>query len=117
MEPPPCQRYLEVMTTTTAPADSSRSLAVLAGLVLAGFGVFSCWVVATQGYFGFVRLADHEPWALQMLLDLVIACAFAVSWVVRDARKRGIASWPFVVATLLLGTIGVLAYCVRRSFA
>jgi hypothetical protein len=35
----------------------------------------------------------------------------------RDARKRGIASWPFVAATLLHGTIGVLAYCVRRTFA
>jgi hypothetical protein len=52
-----------------------------------------------------------------MLIDLVIACAFAVTWLVRDARKRGIASWPFVAATLLLGTIGVLAYCVPRSFA
>jgi len=117
MELPPCERYLEVMTTTTAPAVTSRPLTALAALVLAGFGAFSTWVVATQGYFGFIRLADHEPWALQMLIDLAIACAFALTWLVRDARKRGIASWPFVAATLLLGTIGVLAYCVRRSFA
>jgi hypothetical protein len=117
MEQRPSERYLEDMATTTAPDVSSRPLTLLAALVLAVFGAFSCWVVATRGYFGFIRLAEHEPWALQMLIDLVIACAFAMTWLVRDARKRGIASWPFVVATLLLGTIGVLAYCVRRSFA
>ena len=117
MERRASERYLEDMTTTTAPDVSSRPFTLVAALALAVFGAFSCWVVATQGYFGFIRLADREPWALQMLIDLVIASSFAVTWMVRDARKRGIASWPFVVATLLLGTIGVLAYCVRRSFA
>ena len=32
-----------------------------------------------------------------------------------DARKRGIAIWPYVTATILLGSIGILAYLVRRG--
>jgi hypothetical protein len=94
-----------------------RGLAALAALLLAVFGAFSMWVVGTQGYFGFIELAGRERWALQMLIDLVIALSFAVGWMVTDARKRGIASWPYVVVTVVLGSIGVLAYCVRRALA
>jgi hypothetical protein len=104
-------RYLVDMAT------SSARLSVIAAIVLAVFGSFSVYVVATRGYFGFLTAASNDVWALQMLLDLVIACSFAIGWMVRDARGRGIASWPYVVATVFLGSIGVLAYCVRRGFA
>jgi hypothetical protein len=87
----------------------------VATVLLAVFGAFSTWVVATQGYFGFLEVAGRDRWALQMLLDLVIALSFAVGWMRSDAKKRGIAIWPFVIATVLLGSIGILAYCVRRS--
>jgi hypothetical protein len=50
-----------------------------------------------------------------MLLDLVIALTIAVGWMRGDARRRRIAIWPFVIATILLGSIGILAYCVRRA--
>ena len=33
-----------------------------------------------------------------------------------DEVARGIATWPYVVATVALGSIGILAYCVRRGF-
>src|SRR5690349_14973424 len=56
----------------------------VAALVLAGFGAFSVWVVASHGYFGFLTLAAHDRWALQMLLDLVIACSFAIGWMRGD---------------------------------
>ena len=105
------------MTTTTAISSPSlRPAALLAALVLAVFGAFSTWVVVTQGYFGFVELARREWWGLQMLLDLVIALVVSIGWMNGDARKRGIATWPYIVATVLLGSIGVLAYCVRRGF-
>jgi hypothetical protein len=95
----------------------SRTITVLAAIVLAGFGAFSIWVVATQGYFAFLGLAGREPWGLQMLLDLVIALIVAFGWLRSDARRRGIAAWPFAIATIALGSIGILAYCVRRAAA
>jgi len=51
-----------------------------------------------------------------MLVDLAISLAFAVGWMIGDARKRRIATWPYIVVTVLLGSLGILAYCVRRSF-
>lgn len=109
------------MTTLAAdaarPASSVRILALAAGAVLAAFGAFSLWVVYGHGYTGFLSLAGREPWAMQMLLDLVIALSFAVGWMRADARRRGLASWPYLVVTLALGSIGLLAYVVRRGMA
>jgi hypothetical protein len=85
--------------------------------VLAGFGAFSVWVVASQGYLGFLALAGREPWGLQVLLDLVIAASFAAGWMIADGRRRRIAVWPYLVVTVFLGSIGILSYCVRRAFA
>jgi hypothetical protein len=107
MAAPPPPTYLGVM--------NARPLGLVAAAVLAAFTVLSLWVVAREGYFGFVTLAGREPWALQMLIDLVLALVVATAWMIRDARGRGIASWPFVVATIGLGSIGVLGYVVRRA--
>jgi hypothetical protein len=96
--------------------EDARPKAIAALVVLAAFTVFSLWVVAGHGYFGFLSLARDEPWGLQMLLDLVIACSFGIGWMRADARRHGIATWPYVVATIALGSIGLLAYVVRRGF-
>lgn len=83
--------------------------------VLIPFAAFSIWLCVTAGYFGFVHLAAREPWALQLLLDVAIACTVCSIWMVRDARARGVIVWPYLVATLFLGSIGVLAYAVMRG--
>jgi hypothetical protein len=100
------------------PARSTlRIQAFTAAVILAAFSAFSLWVVHGHGYTGFLALAGREPWALQMLLDLVIALSFAIGWMRADARRRGIAAWPYIVVTVFLGSIGVLAYVVRRALA
>jgi hypothetical protein len=101
--------------SVSAPPTSLRGKAALAALVLVPFTAFSLWVVARHGYTGFLTLAGNEPWALQLLIDLVIACSIGMGWVAGDARKRGITAWPYLVTTLFLGSIGILAYVVRRG--
>jgi hypothetical protein len=86
-------------------------------LVLVPFTIFSLEVTYTHGYFGFLTLAGREPWALQMLLDLVIAFFLVGTWIRKDAKERGLPSTPYLVATLFLGSIGALAYLVHRAFA
>jgi len=91
---------------------ASMNRRLLAAIVLVPFAAFSSWVVWRHGYFGFLSLARAEPWALQMLLDLVIACSIAIGWMRADARKHGVNALPYVIATLALGSIGPLAYLV-----
>ena len=50
------------------------------------------------------------------LIDLTIALSFALGWLITDARKRGITAWPYVVASIVLGSPAVLVYAIRRSF-
>jgi hypothetical protein len=89
--------------------------ALIAAAVLVPFVAYSLWVVAGFGYTGFLALAWREPWAMQMLLDLVIACSFGVGWMVNDARKHAITTWPFIVTTVFLGSVGLLGYVVARG--
>jgi hypothetical protein len=90
-----------------------RFFILLAALV--AFTVYSVVVVAAHGYVGFLTLAAREPWAMQMLIDLVISLVLFLAWASRDARARGLPLAPFAVATLLLGSVGALSYLVARE--
>lgn len=89
----------------------------LALLVLIPFALWSSLVVVDHGYFGFLELALREPWGAQVLTDLTIALVLFTSFAIPDARRRGITIWPYVVLTVLLGSIGALAYVVHREVA
>lgn len=91
----------------------SSRLLVLA--VFVPFLLFSLWVGATHGALGFLTLAAREPWGLQVLLDLAISLGFVIVWMVGDARRRGVTVWPFVAATILLGSVGSLTYLLARG--
>jgi len=84
-------------------------------ITLVVFTAFSVWLIADQGYFGFITLAMREPWGLQVLLDLGIALFLLSPTIVRDARENGIPAWPFLVAMVFLGSIGALEYFAFRE--
>lgn len=84
-------------------------------VVLLAFSAFSFWVVATEGYFGFLTLARDEPWGLQVLLDVAIACFLYSIWMVRDAREQKLPVAPYLLMMLFGGSIGALAYLVHRG--
>ncbi len=86
----------------------------LSRLALVLFGLWTAQIVLHHGYTGFITLSMREDWAAQMLVDLAIALAIALGWLVGDARRRGVAAWPFVVITLFTGSIGPLLYLSLR---
>jgi hypothetical protein len=85
-------------------------------LVLLPFGLYTDCLVYTDGYTGFLTLAMHDKWALQMLLDVTISVGLFALWMLRDAKERGIPAWPYVIACVTLGSIGALAYLVHRGW-
>lgn len=96
----------------TADMQKLRPLILLVAVV---FTVYSTLVVHEHGYTGFITLALREAWAMQMLLDLLISLTMVTSMLVIDARRRKRAAWPWVVITVLLGSIGPLWYLVLRK--
>ncbi len=87
-------------------------------VLVAVFVVFtgwSCTIIATQGFWGLASVLSREPWSQQLFVDLSISLIVAWSWLRHDARARGIAAWPYIVGTLAVGSISVLAYLIHRE--
>lgn len=89
---------------------------VLSIAVLVVFSGYTLGVMVSQGGpLGFVALAQREPWALQMLLDLCLMLTLFGVWMWRDAKEQRINVWPHL-ALLGLGSPGPLLYLVRREW-
>ncbi len=92
--------------------------AVRIGVPVVAFLVFSLYtldVARTDGLLGFLTLARRERWGMQLVLDLFFSLFVAGAWVRSDAKARGIEAWPYLVAMATCGSVGTLAYMVRRS--
>lgn len=90
-----------------------RRYVIIAALIV--FTAYTLSVMAGHGVLGFVSLAGREPWALQVLLDLLVMLALFSTWVARDARKRGLTAWPWILASMTMGSVGALAYLAYRE--
>ena len=89
-------------------------LQMILALVLLDFAAFTGWAVYNEGLlpaFGFV---GEHLWTIQLAVDLVLAIGFAMAWMWRDARRRGVNPMPWMILTALTGSIGWLAYLVVR---
>ena len=92
---------------------STRLIVLL--VVIAAFGVLTALALMDVGYFGI--LAPHfQSWGGgQVFADLVIMCVLGIVWMIADSRTSGINAWPFVIATVFLGSFGPLSYLVARE--
>lgn len=92
---------------------STRLIALL--VVIGLFGALSAVALMDVGYLGLFTPHFQSWGAGQVLADLVILATLACLWMIEDGRARGINPWPFVVATVLAGSFGVLFYLVLRE--
>ena len=84
-------------------------------LIFFDFLAYTLYVVATEGYFGFIPAAVTSPWHTQIFLDLLVACVIIGSWMVVDARRRGKTVWPYIVAIPFTGSLSPLVYLIVRE--
>lgn len=87
------------------------------GLVLADFTALTAYAVYEVGYLGFFDMLFSNIVGITVFVDLCIALTLVAVWMYRDARERGLSSTPYIVLTFLLGSIGPLAYLIRRESA
>jgi hypothetical protein len=89
-----------------------RSLIVVT-LIL--FGALSAAALWQHGYFGIFALHFQTFGGMQVLTDLVIALTLVLVWMWRDAKATGRNIWPWIIATLALGSFGPLVYLLTRK--
>ncbi|MEZ4450348.1 MAG: hypothetical protein R3B09_12795 [Nannocystaceae bacterium] len=85
----------------------------LASLV---FLLFSLGIAAREGLFGFIDVIPSSGWSLQIFLDLVLASNVALVSLAPAARRVGLRMRPWVVLTILTGSIGLLALAARIAY-
>jgi len=83
-------------------------------VLLVDFLTLTSYAVYRYGYIGFFELMTANWATATALADLLIALGLVVSWMVRDARSRGVSPVPYVLLTLVLGSAGPLLYLIRR---
>jgi len=84
-------------------------------VTLLAFGALTAVALAHHGYFGIFALHFQTWGGMQVLVDLVIALTLVLVCMWRDARATGRNVWPWIVATLALGSFGPLLYLLTRK--
>ena len=90
---------------------------IVPAILSAAFFAFTLSVVVNEGLFGFLTEHTRSGWGLQIGLDLLLCGGVALSFGTHLARRHGVTAWPFVVATLLTGSVGLLAFAARLLHA
>ncbi|MEM7275829.1 MAG: abscisic acid-deficient protein Aba4 family protein [Actinomycetota bacterium] len=85
-------------------------------VVLVAFGALTIVALAVDGLTGFGDAITFNWAAFQIYVDLVIAAVVIAVWIYRDARRRGVNPWPWIVGTAIAGMFAPLVYLlVRRA--
>lgn len=82
----------------------------LALILFIPFALLTVYAVQQVGYIGVLDYHRHSPAGWQVFADLVIALILILAWLIPDARQAGRNPWPWVIITLVLGSIGPLLY-------
>ncbi|CAN5554224.1 hypothetical protein BH09MYX1_BH09MYX1_40530 [soil metagenome] len=77
------------------------------------FSVFSVRTMVAEGPLGFVDEHLRNGWSAQIGIDLLSSATVALFFGAPLARRHGIRMLPWVVLTILTGSVGLLAFAAR----
>ena len=83
--------------------------------VLVDFLAFNVYALYQHGTVGMLELVMANTATLAVTADLLIALTLIAFWIARDAHRRGVSAFPYLIATALLGSGGPLLYLIRRT--
>lgn len=85
------------------------------GVVFALFAALNVYALFTAGVSGFIAaLTGGNAWNTVLGMDLLISLGLVLTWLWRDAREHGRSPLPYVLVTVLTGSIGPLLYLLGR---
>ena len=88
----------------------------LLAALLVDFVALTVYALYASGLSGAIELyALGEVWTYQLTADFLIALGISVAWMIGHARARGVSWVPYLILTLLLGSIGPLSYVVIHA--
>ena len=88
---------------------------ILLIITLILFGALTVAALWQHGYWGIIVPHFQSFGGGQVFADLVIALTLAIIWIWHDAKAIGRNAWPWIIATLALGSFGPLVYLLTRK--
>lgn len=88
-----------------------QPLWLLPAVVSLAFSVFTAFVVWREGFAPLWQVHLATGWGQQIGIDLVLAIVVGLVLLVPHARRLQVPVVPWCVATVLLGSIGLLGFC------
>lgn len=77
------------------------------------FLAFSVHAITAEGFLGFWTEHVRNAWGNQIWFDLLLAAAVGFAALVPRARRVGMSPWPWALALVLTGSVGLLAMFAR----
>lgn len=87
----------------------------LFSILLLVHGAITLVAMETVGFIGIFQAGLANWGAGQVFSDLSVLLVLISVWMLRDAKKQGVNAWPFIIASLGLGSISPLAYLLWRE--
>jgi hypothetical protein len=84
-------------------------------LILMLFTPLTAIALWYHGYWGILAPHFQSFGEAQVLADLVIALSLVMVWMWQDAKATDRNPWPWILATLILGSFGPLGYLLARN--
>jgi hypothetical protein len=84
-------------------------------LILMLFTPLTAIALWYHGYWGILAPHFQSFGEAQVLADLVIALSLVMVWMWQDAKATHRNPWPWILATLILGSFGPLGYLLARN--
>ncbi len=87
-----------------------KTLRNAAIVILIPFTLLTVYAVMEVGLDGIIAYQLQTSAGIQVLVDLVIACAIFLVWMFKDAKKTGRNPWGYFILTAVAGSFGPLLY-------
>ena len=79
------------------------------------FGALSTVAINQHGFVGIFMSPMQSLASTQIFFDLVISLTLVMIWMWHDAKANGRNIWPWLIATLAVGSFGPLVYLLTRK--
>jgi len=89
-----------------------RSLIIITILLFGALTGLAVWHDGITGIFGSIISSYGSA---QIYIDLFIALVLIMIWMWHDAKTTGRNPWPWIIATLAVGSFGPLVYLLTRK--
>ncbi|NDW22268.1 DUF2834 domain-containing protein [Alteromonas hispanica] len=83
--------------------------------LLIPFSILTAYAVVRVGIVEIFTYHLRSPAGWQVFTDLVVALIIVLIWLIPDARKNNRNPWPWVIATICMGSIGPLLYLATET--